>query len=141
MTNNRIRELRNSLNISQEELATKIGTTQQTISRMETSTYSIPSDLLIKISLKFNVSTDYILGIADTKHIYDNKYQPNNELEKYYDILLRYHNLSDINKKTIKCILECLEKVQEECDYEKTHKDENLNTKGVLKYAKNSNLR
>jgi transcriptional regulator with XRE-family HTH domain len=47
MVENRIRELRKSLNISQEMLAEKIGTTQQTVSRMENNAYDIPSDILI----------------------------------------------------------------------------------------------
>ncbi len=39
MAKNRIRELRKSLNMSQESLANKIGTTQQAISRMENNAY------------------------------------------------------------------------------------------------------
>ena len=35
MVKNRIRELRKSLNMSQETLAERIGTTQQAVSRME----------------------------------------------------------------------------------------------------------
>ena len=35
MENNRIRELRKNLSLSQEALAEKIGTTQQAVSRME----------------------------------------------------------------------------------------------------------
>ena len=50
MIGNRIRELRKNLNMSQEALAEKIGTTQQAVSRMETNAYDIPSDLLIQIS-------------------------------------------------------------------------------------------
>jgi plasmid maintenance system antidote protein VapI len=47
MVENRIRELRKSLNMSQEMLAEKIGTTQQAVSRMENNAYDIPSDILI----------------------------------------------------------------------------------------------
>lgn len=57
MIGNRIRELRKNLNMSQEALAEKIGTTQQAVSRMETNAYDIPSDLLIQISKYFNVTT------------------------------------------------------------------------------------
>lgn len=63
MENNRIRELRKNLSLSQEALAEKIGTTQQAVSRMENNANDIPSDLLIEISKQFNVTTDYILGI------------------------------------------------------------------------------
>lgn len=67
MENNRIRELRKNLSLSQEALAEKIGTTQQAVSRMENNANDIPSDLLIEISKQFNVTTDYILGILLTK--------------------------------------------------------------------------
>ena len=47
MENNRIRELRKNLSLSQEALAEKIGTTQQAVSRMENNANDIPSDLLL----------------------------------------------------------------------------------------------
>ena len=33
-------------------------------------------------------------------------------MEKCYDIVLRYNNLSEINKKTLNCLLERLEQAQ-----------------------------
>lgn len=63
---NRIRELRKNLNLSQIGLSLILGTTQQTVSRMEISG-DIPTDLLIKMSRFFNATTDYILGISEYK--------------------------------------------------------------------------
>ena len=63
---NRIRELRKNLNLSQIGLSLILGTTQQTVSRMEISG-DIPTDLLIKMSGFFNATTDYILGISEYK--------------------------------------------------------------------------
>ena len=60
-TKNRIRELRKNMNLSQENLAAILGTTQQAVSRMEIGAYDIPTDLLIKMSEMFNVTSDYIL--------------------------------------------------------------------------------
>lgn len=57
---NRIRELRKNLSMSQVGLSLVIGTTQQAVSRMEKSG-DIPTDLLIKMSGFFNATTDYIL--------------------------------------------------------------------------------
>lgn len=126
MTKNRIRELRKSLNISQETLAEKIGTTQQAVSRMKTNAYDIPSDILIEISKQFNVTTDYILGISDVKRDYNGQYRMNQEMDKCYDIVLRYQKLSKINQKTLRCILERLEQAQRESS-EPPEKEVNVN--------------
>lgn len=132
MIKNRIRELRKSLNMSQEMLADKIGTTQQAVSRMENNAYDIPSDILIGISKQFNVTTDYILGISDVKRDYNGQYRMNQEMDKCYDIVLRYQKLSKINQKTLRCILERLEQAQRESS-EAPEKEVDVN-------AENSNM-
>ena len=105
MVNNRIRELRKSASISQETLAKAIHTTQQAVSRMENHAYDIPSESLIEMSKYFNVTTDYILGISDTKRDYNGQYRMNQEMDKCYDIVQRYQRLSETNQKTLRCIL------------------------------------
>lgn len=132
MIKNRIRELRKSLNMSQEMLADKIGTTQQAVSKMENNAYDIPSDILIGISKQFNVTTDYILGISDVKRDYNGQYRMNQEMDKCYDIVLRYQKLSKINQKTLRCILERLEQAQRESS-EAPEKEVDVN-------AENSNM-
>lgn len=132
MVNNRIRELRKNLGWSQEVLAKEIGTTQQAVSRMENNAYDIPSDILIKISDKCNVTTDYILGISDVKRDYNGQYRMNQEMDKCYDIVLRYQKLSEINQKTLRCILERLEQAQRE--------SKEASAKEVDKNAEDSNL-
>lgn len=116
MIKNRIRELRKNLNLSQEALSVLIGTTQQAVSRMENNAYDIPSDVLIKIAKFFNVTTDYILGISDIKRDLNGQIRMNHEMDKYYDIVLRYQNLSEVNQKTFRCILERLEQAQKEVE-------------------------
>jgi DNA-binding XRE family transcriptional regulator len=132
MIENRIRELRKSLNMSQEMLAEKIGTTQQAVSRMENNAYDIPSDILIVISKQFNVTTDYIDGISDVKRDYNGQYRMNQETDKCYDIVLRYQKLSKINQKTLRCVLERLEQAQMDSS-ERPAKEVDLN-------AENSNM-
>lgn len=57
----RIRELRKSKGISQEELAEKLGVSRQAISKWE-SEQSIPDiDKILLLSDYFEVSTDYLL--------------------------------------------------------------------------------
>ena len=65
--------------------------------------------ILINMADKYNVTTDYILGISDVKRDYNGQYRMNQEMDKYYDIVLRYQKLSEINQKTLRCILERLE--------------------------------
>ena len=113
-TENRIRELRNNLNLSQESLATILDTTQQAVSRMESDLHNIPTNLLIKMSKIFNVTTDYILGCSDIKRDLNGQIRMNLEMDMYYTIVLRYQRLTDINKKTLITLLECLEQSQNE---------------------------
>ena len=56
----------------------------------------------------------------------------NQEIDKCYDIVLRYQNLSEINKKTLRCILERLEQAQKESG--------ETSAKEVDKNAENSNM-
>lgn len=112
MIDNRIRELRKSHGLSQEGLSLIIGTTQQAVSRMENCSYNIPADLLIKMAEYFNVTTDYILGISDVKRDLNGQVRMNREMDLCYDIVLRYQKLSEVNRKTLRCILERLEQAQ-----------------------------
>ncbi len=113
-TKNRIRELRKSMNLSQEALAVILCTSQQAVSRMENSAYDIPGDLLVKMADTFNVTTDYILGRSDVKRDLSGHVRMNHEMDRYYDIVLRYQRLSDINRKTFRVVLERLEQAQDE---------------------------
>lgn len=136
MFKNKIRELRKGHALSQENFAALLGTTQQTISRMETGICDIPTDLLIGMAAFFNVTTDYILGVSEFKRDHSGQMRMDQALEQYYDILLRYQHLNDIDKKTLLVILERLEQAQIEI----SQKD-NLQKKEVKKDGENSNMR
>ena len=113
-TKNRIRELRKSMNLSQDGLAAILCTSQQAVSRIENGAYDIPTDLLVKMADSFNVTTDYILGRTDIKRDLSGQLRMNQEMDRYYDIVLRYQRLSDINRKTFRVMLERLEQAQDE---------------------------
>lgn len=112
ITENRIRELRKSHNMSQEALGAVINTTQQAVSKMEKDICFISTDLLISMAEYFNVTTDYILGLSDIKRDLSGQFRMNQEMDQCYDIVLRYRNLSDINQKTLRCVLKRLEQAQ-----------------------------
>lgn len=64
-----IRELRDSFNINQVELAKNWGVTKQCVSNWENDNILPSIDMLIKISKFFNVTTDYLLGLKDATTI------------------------------------------------------------------------
>ena len=67
----RLKELREDLDIPQRILADYLNIKQNTYSQYENEARQIPIDLLIKLAKYFNVSTDYILGVTDTKEPLD----------------------------------------------------------------------
>ena len=61
----RIKELRKESTLNQTQFAEKIGMSQTGYSNYETGSRDIPTNVLIKLSKFYNVSTDYILGRTD----------------------------------------------------------------------------
>ena len=119
MINNRIKELRKDKGLQQEALGIALGTTQQTISKIENGKYNIPIDLLIAITRYFNVTSDYILGISDEKRSLDGQKEGNQTNQEYCDLLIKYKNLDEKDKKTLCVMLEHLEKKHKKKDDEK----------------------
>lgn len=65
----RIRDLREDADLSQTELAAKLGMSQTGYSKYETGENDIPTAILIKLSKIYNVSVDYMLGISNEKNL------------------------------------------------------------------------
>ena len=61
----RLKELRIEKSYSQAKLATLLNVDQRTVSNWEKAIREPNFDMLIKITLLFDVSTDYLLGIID----------------------------------------------------------------------------
>ncbi len=66
----RIRDLREDMDLTQEELGKKIGVPQRAYSYYECSKRAIPLDVLIRLAEFYNTSVDYLLGITDIKTPY-----------------------------------------------------------------------
>lgn len=64
----RIRDLREDHDLTQKELANILNCSQQVYSNYELGQRDIPTDILIKLSLYYHVSTDYILGLTDKQN-------------------------------------------------------------------------
>lgn len=65
--NTRIRELREDNDLTQQQIADKLGITQRKYSYIETETQQLTDELLVKLSKIYNVTTDYILRLTDEK--------------------------------------------------------------------------
>ena len=61
----RIRDLREDHDMTQRELAASLCCSQQVYSNYELGQRDIPTDILIKLSNLYGVSTDYILGLTN----------------------------------------------------------------------------
>ena len=64
----RIRDLREDHDLKQRHLAELLNCSQQVYSNYELGQRDIPTDILIKLSNFYNVSTDYILGLTSNPH-------------------------------------------------------------------------
>lgn len=67
--NKRIKDLREDHDMTQDELSDKLGISKRTLLRYESGTSEPTVGVLISLSLLFNVSIDYIVGIKDTTAI------------------------------------------------------------------------
>lgn len=61
----RIRDLREDNDKTQQEIADYLGTTQQVYSRYEKGINELPIRHLIALCRYYNVSSDYILGLKE----------------------------------------------------------------------------
>ena len=62
-----IRDLREDHDMTQEQVAHVLGTSQTMYARYERSASEMPIRHLISLAKLYNVSTDYILGLTDKK--------------------------------------------------------------------------
>lgn len=69
MLNQRIRLLRQARNMSQVELANRLGVTKQSVSNWENDNIQPSIEMLMKLASVFSVSTDYMLGIESGEYL------------------------------------------------------------------------
>lgn len=69
MFNERIKQLRLAMNLTQTQLAKKLGVAKQTVSNWENDNIPPSVNTLKVISKFFGVSTDYLLGLDDKKYL------------------------------------------------------------------------
>ena len=67
---NRIKDLREDHDLTQQQLASKIGITQRKYSYIETGTQPLTDKILVKLADYYKVSIDYLLYRTDRPNQY-----------------------------------------------------------------------
>ncbi|AXU28777.1 helix-turn-helix domain-containing protein [Clostridioides difficile] len=91
----RIKYLRENMNMSQKELSEKANINTSVMNRIESGERAIRDDELIIFAKIFDVSTDYILGLSDTEKL---------NIDESYEFIDSLNSPDDI-KELIKVIL------------------------------------
>nr|UWI48572.1 helix-turn-helix domain-containing protein [Clostridioides difficile] len=91
----RIKYLRENMNMSQKELSEKAKINTSVMNRIESGERAIRDDELIIFAKIFDVSTDYILGLSDTEKL---------NIDESYEFIDSLNNPDDI-KELIKVVL------------------------------------
>ncbi len=106
----RVRRAREKLGISQRQLAEKAGTTQATVSRIESSQIKeLRAGLLLRLATELRTTTDFLLGKTD-KMTSDDYYESDPEA-RY--VFMGYERLSPTGKEQLEVFLNFLEKQEE----------------------------
>lgn len=69
MRGDRLRTLREAANLTQEELAIEIDSSEPQILRYEKNQNEPRADVLVRLAQFFSVSADYLLGLTDNPSI------------------------------------------------------------------------
>ena len=69
MLGDRIKELRAINKMTQKDLADFLGVTPKAVSFYELNQREPSTDIILKMAQRFNVSTDYLLGVRDSREI------------------------------------------------------------------------
>ena len=109
----RIKQLREKRGLIQEMLAAELGITQQMLSKYERDITFIKVDILKKIAVYFNVTTDYLLGLSEVKMDLQGQMKVNETLDEYYDLVDIYKNLDKYDQEMIWSIIQIIKKFDE----------------------------
>lgn len=109
--NNRIRELRKSLGLSQKKFAEQIGLKQNAISYMEKQDATVTEQNVMAICARFCVSEDWLRTGSGKMFIENDKKQ-----KEFFDIFDELSpSLQDYLIKAAKDLLEAQDEIQREC--------------------------
>ena len=119
----RIKQLREKRGLIQEILAAELRITQQLLSKYERDITLIKVNILKKIAIYFNVTTDYLLGISDVKRDLQGQMKMNETLDQYYDLVEVYKELDEYDQEMIWSIIQIVKKINEKKKIEQKRVD------------------
>ncbi len=93
----RLRELRESKNLTQTQVAKRLNLSKTTISGYENNIKTPSLEVLVKLSILYGVSADYILGLENRRFLQIDGLTLNQE--EIIKILLK--EFKSMNKKTV----------------------------------------
>ena len=100
-----LKSLRNSIGISQQQLADVILVSQQSVNKYENHNVEPDIDTLIKISDYFNVSIDFLVGRTEIKDM-ASKLNLSDLSQAEQELIENYRQLGDKQKNCIKTLIE-----------------------------------
>lgn len=109
----RFKDLRLARGLTQGRLAKELGTSQQTISRIEFKDEMVPTDILIKASKYYNVSVDFILGLTEERHNQVCQERLQQHLLEHENMMLEYAALKPEYQTVVKSVVRTLTDLQE----------------------------
>ena len=109
----RFKDLRLARGLTQGKLAKELGTSQQTISRIEFKDEMVPTDILIKASKYYNVSVDYILGLTEERHNDVCQERLQQHLLQYENMMLEYAALKPEYRAVVSNVVRTLTEIQD----------------------------
>ncbi len=110
----RLKSLRQERGFTQGRMARELGTSQQTISRIEVSDDLVPTDILIKASAYFNVSVDYLLGLTAERHNQLCEERMYEYMKDHEGLMLEYVALKPEYQEAVKNVVRTLAEAQED---------------------------
>ncbi len=102
MIKDKLKEVRERTGMNKKEFAEYIGIKYTTYNNYETGAREPDSEFLIRFSKKFNVSTDFILGLQEDKEILYSYELKASE----YDHIEKYRSLDSYGRQTVDYILD-----------------------------------
>lgn len=121
----RIKNIRESLNLTGEEFGKKLNVTKVAVSNWENNNRKPDADMLIKIAELGNVTTDYLLArtnekksIISEEDITVTRTETENLAEDFLDMLIKHKKIKTKKDLTPQNILKLLNEIFDEIDKE-----------------------
>lgn len=107
----RLRQLRLENNLTQRQIADRIGTTQQFYSRLECGKSPLTTELVIQLAELFDVTTDYLLARSSQRRPPERSLRPEEEFVEGIscdDFLIRIERFDEDERRRLLDIMNYL---------------------------------